>query len=368
MTKKFSSKQDLKKIKNFLIKDKLLVISGKNSYTKSGAKKIFNFSKSKNLRLFFKKSYIPEIQELKKIISLIKKFKPKKILLIGGGAVMDLGKISNFLWNKKNLKKSIIQSNYKKEKNYANLIAVPTTAGSGAEVTSNAVIYINKKKYSVEHKHIKPKKFILHPELIKKNVSSLKSSAGFDALAQAVESLVSVNSNSQSLNYSILSLKYGLKNYLSYLKNSNSINSKNMLLAANYSGKAINLTKTTAPHALSYPFTAHYGISHGHAVSLTFTDFIKFNFENMNKSITKFSLRDRLKILLKLTETQNLSELLKYFDNIKKKAKLEDNFKKLNININKDLNLITKDINLSRLSNNPVKVDFQTIKEILLKK
>ena len=56
-----------------------------------------------------------------------------------------------------------------------------------------------------------------------------------------------------------------------------------MLKAANYSGKAINLTKTTAPHAVSYPFTAHYGISHGHAVALTFTDFMKFNFENIKK-------------------------------------------------------------------------------------
>ena len=86
-----------------------------------------------------------------------------------------------------------------------------------------------------------------------------------------------------------------------------------MLKAANYSGKAINITKTTAPHAVSYPFTAHYGISHGHAVALTFNDFMKFNFENTEKSITKFSLKGRMKILFKLTETQNLTELIKIF-------------------------------------------------------
>ena len=62
-----------------------------------------------------------------------------------------------------------------------------------------------------------------------------------------------------------------------------------MALAANFSGKAISISKTTAPHALSYPFTAFYNISHGHAVSLTLNDFLKFNFETMAYSKSKFN-------------------------------------------------------------------------------
>ena len=54
-----------------------------------------------------------------------------------------------------------------------------------------------------------------------------------------------------------------------------------MSIAAHLSGKAINISKTTAPHAVSYPFTALYNISHGHAVSLTLNQFIKFNYENI---------------------------------------------------------------------------------------
>ena len=46
-----------------------------------------------------------------------------------------------------------------------------------------------------------------------------------------------------------------------------------MCLAANLSGKAINISKTTAPHAVSYPFTSYFGVSHGHAVSLTLNKF-----------------------------------------------------------------------------------------------
>ena len=51
-----------------------------------------------------------------------------------------------------------------------------------------------------------------------------------------------------------------------------------MLDAANLAGQAISISKTTAPHALSYPFTSYYGISHGHAVAITFNEFLKFNY------------------------------------------------------------------------------------------
>ena len=88
----------------------------------------------------------------------------------------------------------------------------------------------------------------------------------------------------------------------------------------------------------------------------------------MDNAKTNFSLKSRLKILFKLSQTQNLRELIKFFDTIKQKAKLEDNFKKLNINLDKNLKLIMDDINLLRLKNNPIELDYNTIKEILLKK
>ena len=80
------------------------------------------------------------------------------------------------------------------------MIAVPTTAGAGAEVTSNAVIYINKIKYSVEDKLLIPNYFFIF-NLILNNPIKLKSAAGFDAIAQAVESLISVKSNRSSVSF-----------------------------------------------------------------------------------------------------------------------------------------------------------------------
>ena len=141
-----------------------------------------------------------------------------------------------------------------------------------------------------------------------------------------------------------------------------------MCLAANFSGKAISISKTTAPHALSYPFTSHFGLDHGHAVSLTFNDFLKFNFKKIQYANCNFNLKERYKILFNLTNTSNIEELDLFINNIKKKANLESNLKKLNIDINKSIPLILKGINLQRLSNNPIKLKISDLKFILKNK
>ena len=66
-----------------------------------------------------------------------------------------------------------------------------------------------------------------------------------------------------------------------------------MLMASNLAGKAISISKTTAPHAVSYPFTFLFNISHGHAVGLFFERFFKFNFDNLSRSETSFDLKKR---------------------------------------------------------------------------
>ena len=99
-----------------------------------------------------------------------------------------------------------------------------------------------------------------------------KASAGFDAIAQALESLISMKSNDKSVEFAKKSLKISMKNYLNYINTPN-IDNTLAMCQANLSGEAINISKTTAPHALSYPFTAIFNVPHGHAVSLTLGDF-----------------------------------------------------------------------------------------------
>ena len=91
-----------------------------------------------------------------------------------------------------------------------------------------------------------------------------------------------------------------------------------MCLAANFSGEAINISKTIAPHAVSYPFTSYFGVSHGHAVSLTLNKFLLFNYENIKYSHDNFDLRKRYKILFSLTKTNSIKQLDILLKTIKK--------------------------------------------------
>ena len=84
--------------------------------------------------------------------------KPDIIIAIGGGCVMDLAKISSNFKSDKHLIKRLLNNDFNKKKTI--VLAIPTTAGSGAEVTSNAVIYINGLKYSIEGEEIRPNYFV----------------------------------------------------------------------------------------------------------------------------------------------------------------------------------------------------------------
>ncbi len=364
-----SNYKELKKIIENQLFKKVLVVGGAHSFVNSGAKKIiYEFLKNKEKNFFLKKKKLPEINELLKLNKVIRIFNPDLIISIGGGSVMDLSKISNVTCNNDNLKKQILNNNVLIKKEHCKLIAIPTTAGSGAEVTTNAVIYVNNIKYSVEHELIKPTYMALFPELVVKNdkLSILQSSA-FDSFAQAVESMFSVKSTSESLSHSKKSIKFFLANYKNFISNKNLENAFKLSLSSYYSGKAISISKTIAPHAVSYPFTSLFNVDHGHAVSLTFDSFLKFNYENNARSVSKYDLVDRYNLLFKYTNSKNLDDLMNNINRIKQDLSLENKLSKVNKKIPGKLNLILDGINIQRLNNNPIKIEKKNILGILKK-
>ena len=368
----FIGKNSLENIK-FLINEKnfkkILVFAGKKSFVSSGAQEqIKKNLSSKNYKLVFKKSALPDIVELENFILEINNFKPELIIAIGGGAVLDLAKISNNLYKEKNLKEKIEKNNYKIYKNFCPLIAIPTTAGSGAEATSNAVIYVNKIKYSIEDNLIKPNYIMIDPNLILTTPKQIAAASGMDAIAQALESLLSKKSTIESVEFSKKSLQLSLKFFENHINKKNFETSYKMSLAALNAGKAINISKTTAPHALSYPFTSYFGIKHGHAVCLTLSDFLSYNFINLNYAKTNFNLKDRFEIIFRIFEVDSINGLVSKINKIAENVGLTLKLSNLNISKKSDISLILKNINAQRLANNPVDINLNQIEKILVSK
>lgn len=186
------------------------------------------------------------------------------IVAIGGGSAIDVAKCIKLY---SNMDPSV---NYLKQEIVPNdvpLMAIPTTAGTGSEATRYAVIYYNDAKQSVTHESMIPSAVLMDRSALKTLPLYQKKSTMLDALCHSIESFWSVNSTEESRVYSRRAIEMVLANMDGYIANDDDANAA-MLIAANTAGKAINITQTTAGHAMCYKLTSLYGIAHGHAAAL----------------------------------------------------------------------------------------------------
>ena len=148
------------------------------------------------------------------------------------------------MFTEQSLSKDILENNLNIKYNGLPLIAIPTTAGTGSESTQFSVIYINKRKYSIDDPKLLPNFVILDSSFLNGSPTELIATTGMDALTQSIESLWSVNSTEQSRGYATEAIKI-IRDTLeeAYISGYDSGDSGEVMLkAANLSGKAINIT------------------------------------------------------------------------------------------------------------------------------
>jgi len=266
---------------------------------------------------------------------------------------MDMGKLICYL-KEENTKNPdlIVKNDLAIVKRKIPICAIPTTAGSGAESTHFSVVYIDGNKYSLAHNTILPDLINLNPKLSYKMPPYLKAVTGLDALAQGIESYWSKNATNQSREYSAPAIKLVWNNLKkSVLKNDFDAHAK-VVLGSNFAGRAINIAKTTAPHAISYYFTSKHNINHGHAVAFTLGKVFQFNCENaINSNSEMQQVFNDLKDLLHIKENPQI-----VIEDFISALNIELDYTKLGIDIKKELPIIKKQVNQERLKNNPFQI------------
>ena len=203
------------------------------------------------------------------------------IVAIGGGSVIDSAKVISLLFSfkKKTLKFIIKNIDYLKIKNSYKLIALPTTSGTGSEVTPFATVWdkTNKKKLSINHKILLPALTIVDPALTFNLPKEITINTGLDCLNQAFESIWNKNCNMKVATYAFKSIKLCLKALTTLNKEINQKKSRTDLARASlYAGFCISQTKTSICHSISYPLTIHFGTPHGLACAFTMVAVINF--------------------------------------------------------------------------------------------
>ena len=255
----------------------LLIVHGESSYSLSGAEAFLKkFVKNNKIHSWAVKSKDPDSQEIEELSSFIKKVNPSLILSCGGGTVIDTAKASSFLSRQGLGLLSLLEGKRNKYSIKVEEIAIPTTCGTGSESTHFAVIYINNVKHSLADESMKPQYFYLDSSFLINLSPKHMLSSSLDAFSQSIESFWAKSSTDESKLLSLEGISLCVKNYNSLLKADNLHELGLMLTCANKAGQAINITKTTAPHAISYYLSKKLNLPHGFSVFLTLPEIFQF--------------------------------------------------------------------------------------------
>ncbi len=203
------------------------------------------------------------------------------IIGIGGGSVLDTAKTVAFLvTQKKDLQTFLKHENIEPSHSGIPLIAIPTTSGTGSEVTPWATIwdFNEKKKFSLSDTNMFPKHAIVDPSLTLSLPPNVTAYTSFDALSHALEAYWSLHANPISDVFALEAIRLIMTNLDQAINDLNSLEYRIALAKASlFSGLAFSNTKTAAVHSISYPMTLHYGIPHGVACALTLAEFWQYN-------------------------------------------------------------------------------------------
>ena len=145
---------------------------------------------------------------------------------------------------------------------------IPTTAGTGSEATKTSVFYLHEtEKFSVHNYDFIPEYILMDETLLETLPDYQRKATCLDALCHSVESYWCTKATDESRGYAAQSIRLFFEHKDSYMRNEREGN-RGMLMASYYGGKAINITGTTAPHALCYSITMNCGTAHGHSVAM----------------------------------------------------------------------------------------------------
>lgn len=223
----------------------------------------------------------PSTDDVAAGVKIARRYEPQLLIGLGGGSSMDCAKGINFIYTGGGEMKDYWGVG-KALKEMLPMIAIPTTAGTGSETQSFALISDAKThaKMACGDKKASCRVALLDPELTVTQPARVTALTGIDAISHALETFVTKKRNPASLAFSRESWRLLASHFSQVLAEPTNIEARgSMLLGASLAGLAIENSMLGAAHALANPLTAHYNIPHGQAVGVMLPHVIRFNGE-----------------------------------------------------------------------------------------
>ena len=226
----------------------------------------------------------PTTDDIETGLEIARRHDPELLIGLGGGSSMDCAKGINFVYSNGGTMHDY-HGVGRALKPMLPMIAVPTTAGTGSEMQSFALISDAKTqlKMACGDKKASCRIAILDPELTLTQPEAVTALTGIDAISHAVETFVTKRRNPVSILYSKEAWRLLAGNFRRVLEEPDNVQARAaMQLGAAYAGIAIENSMLGASHALANPLTATYGTAHGQAVGLMLPHVVRFNGEKFN--------------------------------------------------------------------------------------
>jgi len=287
--------------------------------------------------------------------------KPFELVVgIGGGSVLDVAKLLAALLPQKTLSiEDLLAGKATFEKEPLPFVAIPTTAGTGSEVTLYASLEDHRRmKVSAEHRFLFPRVALIDPLLTHSMDPYLTAVTGFDALSHAIEALWSRRHNPFSDTHAFKAVQLIGQNLEKAVRSPQDAPARAaMAWGSCEAGLAISHTRTTAVHAVSYPLTTRFGIVHGHSCALTLASFILYN-----ESVLTLLQIQALKQALGVSSIAEASETIQ---RLMEAVRLERRLSALGLK-REDLAVVVSDaLQADRMRNNPREVDGKALSNML---
>ncbi|MFT7620061.1 MAG: alcohol dehydrogenase class IV [Planctomycetota bacterium] len=306
----------------------------------------------------------PQSQDFERALALFRTSNCDGILAIGGGTALDLGKLVSAFVGGDMISEfddlTLADENHGWD--HIPLVMLPTTSGSGAEATDFSVLYQQGKKHSFnvgghsEHQWLS----LTDSALSDCMPRQLAACSGLDALCQAAESLWSKNADAESQDLARQALKLAAENIVAAVIDACPRAGDAMSRAGHLAGRAINRSKTTAPHALSYGLSSDYSIPHGHAVALMFGPVLAINARAGNR---------QSQLVMDILGIESIETCTDHFKRLIASLGLSTSLTELGLHGPGAVSKLVSGVNQDRLRNNPVELsshDLRSIYETML--
>lgn len=255
------------------------------------------------------------------------------IVACGGGSVLDAAKLASILVTDAYGVKELLDTP-EIAKKCVPIVLIPTTAGTGAEVTPNAIVAVPEKelKVGIVNENMIADYVILDARMIKNLPQKIAAATGVDALAHCIECYTSNKANPLSDTFALHGLDLIINNIIPACEDSEAMDEKNaMQMAAFYGGLAITASGTTGVHALSYPLGGKYHIAHGVSNAMLLVPVMRFNEPACRQRLAKCYDRCARDGSACKTATEKSTWMINKLDEIVKRLKIPASLKEFGV-------------------------------------